>query len=369
MTLKASDIKFDCKHFRGEIPCTPNKLRDKVCPTCDEYEQVGTNILIIKLGAIGDVIRSTPLLVRLKREFPSSHITWITHTPEILPNGHINEVYDFEFSCIYKVSNTEYDIAINLDKDREACMLLKNVKAKRKFGFIWENSHVAPVTARAEHKIMTGVFDNISKANTKHYLEEIFEICDMTFQGEPYLLNFDPQLTERFKEITAAAEDKKIVGLNTGCGKRWQTRLWPKEYWIELIKRLQRQKYFPLLLGGPDEDGLNRKYSEATGAVYPGTFSLREFVALTSVCDVVLTAVSMMMHIAIGLNKPLVLFNNIFNSHEFYLYNNGVIIEPATGCDCYYGNTCKRERHCMRDISVEQVYTSIKKVCNRESGQ
>ena len=36
--------------------------------------------------------------------------------------------------------------------------------------------------------------------------------------------------------------------------------------------------------------------------------------------DLVVTAVTMAMHIALGLGKKLVLFNNIFNPHEFELY-------------------------------------------------
>ena len=242
---------------------------------------------------------------------------------------------------------------------------MKNVKAKRKFGFTWEDNHVAPVNSLAEHKLITGIFDNISKQNTKNYMEEIFEICDMKFNGEPYLLNFDEKLAEKFNFIKEKSAGKKIIGLNTGCGKRWQTRLWPEEYWIELIKKLQTQNYFPLLLGGPDEDEMNKKYSKSTGAFYPGTFSLQEFIALSSVCDVILTAVSMMMHIAIALKKPLVLFNNIFNKHEFYLYNNGVIIEPPTGCDDYYGNKCTRERHCMCDVPVETVFSSVQQFAKK----
>ncbi len=360
--MKISDVKFDCMHFRGEIPCVPNKLRDKVCSNCDEYDKIETRILIIKLGAIGDVMRSTPLLTRFKKEFASPHITWITHTPEILPKEHVNEIYRFDFASVYKVENTEYDVAINLDKDKEACMLLANVKAKRKFGFIWKDNHVSIATPHSEHKLITGAFDNISKENTKSYLEEIFEICGMQFSGEPYLLNFDPKLAAKFNFIKEKAGKKKIIGLNTGCGKRWQTRLWPEPYWNELIKKLQAQGYFPLLLGGPDEDEMNKKYAASTGAFYPGTFSLQEFIALSSVCDCILTAVSMMMHIAIGLKKPLVLFVNIFNKHEFELYNNGVIVEPSSGCDCYYGNTCKRgENHCMKDIPVDSVLSSIKK--------
>ena len=217
--MKSSEIKFDCRHFKGEIPCKPNKLRDKVCPSCDEYDKIETRILIIKLGAIGDVMRSTPLLNRFRKDYPGPHITWITHTPEILPKDWIDEVCKFEFASVFKIENTEYDIAINLDKDKEACMLLKNVKAKRKFGFTWENNHVAPATPAAEHKLITGVFDTISKENTKNYMEEIFEICDMKFNGEPYLLNYDVKLAERFNDIKFAADGKKIIGLNTGDRK------------------------------------------------------------------------------------------------------------------------------------------------------
>ncbi|MFH1004188.1 MAG: glycosyltransferase family 9 protein [Bacteroidota bacterium] len=359
--MRLSEIKFNCKYFKGEIPCIPNKMHDKICGDCDEYHPIKTKILIIKLGAIGDVIRSTPLLVKFRKLYPSSHITWMTHYPEILPEDWIDEICHFDFISVYKTENIEYDIAINLDKDKEACMLLQNVKAEKKFGFIWKNNHIDVATFHSQHKLITGAFDNISKENKKNYLEEIFEICDLKFEGEHYLLNFDSKLADKFKNIKDKAGNKKIIGLNTGCGKRWTTRLLPEEYWIELIKKIQTENYFPLLLGGPDEDEMNKKYSKVTDAFYAGTFPLQEFIALTSVCDIIVTAVSMMMHIAIGLKKPLVLFNNIFNKHEFYLYDNGVIVEPTSGCDCYYGNTCKRERHCMKDISVEKIFSSIKK--------
>jgi len=112
-------------------------------------------------------------------------------------------------------------------------------------------------------------------------------------------------------------------------------------------------------LGGEAEDENNRFLEKESGAFYPGHFSLKEFIALTANCDLVVSQVSMMMHIVTALQVPLVLMNNIFNKHEFYLYNNGVILEPTSGCDCYYGNTCKRELSCMHDISVEMVEKNI----------
>ena len=54
-----------------------------------------------------------------------------------------------------------------------------------------------------------------------------------------------------------------------------------------------------------------------------------------------------------------IIFHNIFNVHEFELYGRGLIIEPTSGCDCYFGNSCKREKSCMYDISVQDVLSNI----------
>lgn len=358
--MDISDVRFDCRYFRGDVPCQPNKLRGKKC-TCDEYSPTSQRILIIKLGALGDVLRTTSLAVRFKKMYASAHITWITDSTEILPTGlFIDSVYTFEYRTVFPlVEWGEFDIAINLDKDKEACTMLSMVKAKKKFGFTIKDGHIAGCNKASERKIITGLFDDESKNNTKSYPEEIFEICELEFQKEETLINLNAGLAEKWKLLHDKAGDKKVVGLNTGCGPRWKTRLWNNDYWESLILKLDLEGYFPVLLGGVAEDNTNRELSKATGAYYPGTFSLEEFIAITSNCDLVVTAVSMMLHIAVALKKPLVLFNNIFNRHEFELYGRGIIIEPDTGCDCYYGIHCTRQRHCMLDLPADKVYKAI----------
>lgn len=362
--IQLTDLNFDCRQFKGGIPCEPNKLRNKICKGCDEYDKIETRVLIIKLGALGDVIRTTPLLTRFRKEFPSVHFTWITLSPDILPKSEIDEIYKFDFESTYIIRHQQYDIALNLDKEYEACALLKDVNAKKKMGFILNNHHIDIANPAAEHKLITGLFDQHSQANKKNYLEEIFEICEFDFDGEEYILDVDEEFRSKWSQVfKEQAKGKKIIGLNTGCGKRWLTRLWPSEYWVELIQHLQSAGYYPIVLGGPDEDEMNKFYAEKTGAYYPGTHSLKEFIAIASECDAIVSAVSMMMHIAIGVKKPLVLFNNIFNRHEFLLYNRGEIVEPNDGCECYYGNSCKRENHCMNSLPVEKVFTAIENSC------
>jgi len=396
--MRSKDVKYDCSHFEGHIPCKPNKKFDVQCDNCSHYDKDTsailnldtqkallkeiynicdfttkngafkkpiisanvTKILFIKLGAIGDVIRTTPLIEKYKNEYGDCHFSWITHTPQVVPKDKVDLVYKWNEASVSLLANQEFDIAINLDKDQEACMLLSHVNAKDKFGFIWEDGHINIATEKAEHKLITGLFDHISKKNTKNYLEEIFEICHFEFNKEEYMINLDEELSNQWKEkFKTLADGKTIIGLNTGCGLRWKTRLWPKDYWVELIKDLEKQGYFCLLMGGPDEDETNRYYQSKTGATYLGTFSLEEFIAITNNTDIIVTPVSMMMHIALALKKQLMLFHNIFNVHEFELYGRGVIIEPNSGCDCYFGNSCSREKRCMNDISVQDVLSNI----------
>lgn len=360
--MEIEDLKFNCKYFKGYIPCLPNKQKGEVCNTCKSYIPVNKRILIIKLGATGDVIRTTPLVVKYKKLYPDCHITWLTYSPAVLPPDRIDEILKFDFTSVFNILHSNYDIAVNLDKEQEACALLAEVQATEKYGFTWENNHIALATPAAKDKLMTGLFDQISRENQKHYLEEIFEICHLQFNDEPYLLNYNPELVHHFENIRRLAGTRKIIGLNTGCGARWKTRLWTKSNWIELSRLLEAQGYFVMFLGGEAEDRLNQEMAGVSGTYYPGFFSLEEFIALSSLCSVIVTQVSMMMHIATALEKKLVLINNIFNSREFYMYHRGIIVEPPTGCDCYYGIHCKRQHRCMEDITPQMLLEAVQKI-------
>jgi heptosyltransferase-2 len=74
----------------------------------------------------------------------------------------------------------------------------------------------------------------------------------------------------------------------------------------------------------------------------------------------------MAMHIAIGLGKKLVLFNNVFNRNEFELYGLGTILEPEGGCGCYYAAQCSDLRYapsgCMSRLRVDTVVETVGKL-------
>lgn len=349
-------LKTDCRFFRGDIPCKPHKrfgvhCVDQAGAPCPHYDRITSNILIIKLGAIGDVIRTTPLLHRLKETYPGARIWWLTLTPEILPTI-VDEPLDFTLKNIVSLRSLRFDILYNLDKDREACALAEQISAAQKKGFRLKDGIIGPVDAAAEAKYAAGIFDDLSQANRKSYPEEIFEICGFSFNGERYIMERPPRPSRPWK----INRKRKVIGLNTGCGGRWTSRLWDDVNWIALARALKKKGHEVILLGGEQEDKKNRKLARASAAKYFGHFPLQEFISLVDQCDLVVTGVTMAMHITIGLGKKIVLFNNIFNRHEFELYGLGTILEPDKPCRCFYQPTCTNtEYRCMEHLPVKRV--------------
>ncbi|MGA9364101.1 MAG: glycosyltransferase family 9 protein [Bacteroidota bacterium] len=351
------ELKRDCEFFRGDVPCKPHKLHGVHCvdedgSACRYYVPVDRKILIIKLGAIGDVIRTSPLLRRLRDEYPRSEIWWMTYSREVVPSL-VDVILDFSPQSVTTLRATHFDFLYNLDKELEACALANLISADTKKGYCLQNGKCAPMDEDAEHKFLTGVFDDLNKANTKSYPEEIFEMCGFRFSRERYIL--DNFASDGYRwELN---KKNKIVGLNTGCGGRWSSRLWPEKYWIALAKRLKKAGYLPLLLGGEQEHKKNLKIAKASGAKYLGHFPLRQFINLVDQCDLVVTAVTMAAHIAIGLGKKIILFNNVFNKNEFELYGLGEILEPEFDCTCFYSPTCPN--NCMQYLSVDRVFGAV----------
>jgi heptosyltransferase-2 len=348
----------DCRHFRGDVPCKPHKQFGVHCDGCSYYEPTDSHILIIKLGAIGDVIRTTPLLHRLKAEHPRAMIWWLTQSPEMLPS-HVDVKLRFSPEALTALQSVRFSRLYNLDKEREACALTDQLTAQIKKGFTLKDGKCAPVDKDAEHKFNTGIFDDLNRANTKSYPREIFEMCGMDFRGEKYILPFEPWTDKRWK----LTKKKKVVGLNTGCGGRWSSRLWPTEYWVATVRHLRKLGYEIVLLGGEQEHSKNITIARKSGAKYFGHYPLQQFINLVNQCDLVVTAVTMAMHITIGLGKKIVLFNNIFNKHEFELYGLGEILEPEFNCTCFYSPACPND--CMQYLKPERVVQTIQRLLPR----
>ncbi len=355
---KLEKINVDCIYFKGYIPCSPHKEKGVHCENCSDYKKINKKILILKIGAGGEVLRTTPLLRRLNKEYPSSRIFWLTQYPDLIPKNEVFKVYNFTQREIELIKDVEFDIIYSLDKHEEIGALANQIKSKIKKGFSQKDGAVVPFDEDAENRWRGSLFDDIMKKNTKHHVEILFETCGFKFEGEKYIL---PKYNLSKVELD---KSKKIVALNTGIGDQWKPREYPAENWIKISKLLLERQYEVMLVGGEKEDEKNKEIARDSGAKYFGTFSSKDFMGLLDLSDIVVTAVSFGLHVAIGLEKKVVLLNNVFNKHEFYMYGNGVVLEPDLPClMCYksdFDSKCPVVP-CMDLVKPEKIVEEVEK--------
>ena len=115
------------------------------------------------------------------------------------------KILPFSLESVIFLLHEEFDIIYSLDKDIEAASLANTIKAKVKKGFSIADGAIVPFDQDAEHKWLTGILDDKMKANTRHYVEEMFEICGFQWSGEEYILP-EPILPESIPTETVLPE-------------------------------------------------------------------------------------------------------------------------------------------------------------------
>jgi len=366
-------INQNCRYFKSDIPCIFHKQERTHCDSCLHYEQVEFKILIIKLDAIGDVLRTTSILPGLKEKYPNSHITWLT-CEESIPlfenNHYVDVVLSYSYPSFIQLQVEMYDLVINLDTAPKSAQLATLANGKEKLGFGYdEKGFVYPFNKEAQKWFEMGLFDDVKKANKETYQQIILNICRLTPSNYEIIFQLDEKellfTTDFAKKYNLT--HKLVIGLNTGAGQRWLQKKWTQEGYLELIHLLEQKITGAqiLLLGGPGEVDRNRYLlkKSPSGIIDTGcNNTIREFGALLSLCEVVVTGDTFPLHLAVGLGKKVVVLFGPTSSAEIDLYGRGKKVYADINCLGCYNKTCDIKPNCMDLITPEQVLEAIEEL-------
>jgi heptosyltransferase-2 len=189
------------------------------------------DVLIIKLGAAGDVVRTTTLLRRL-----SGQITWLTEAKNLsLLEGLKDGLRCVPWRQRDRIKHTLYDFIINLEDTPEVGSFLKRLKYKQLFGTYLDSRNCLRYSDDSRLWFDLGILsrygkdraDQLKYENRRTYQELVFEGLGWPFQGERYCL---PEPTE-----TGLKGD---VAIAPRAGRIWPMKNWA--YYGDLERRLQR---------------------------------------------------------------------------------------------------------------------------------
>ncbi len=315
------------------------------------------NILIIKLGAIGDVIRTTSILSGLKTKYKNCKIDWVTKKEsfDILKNNKlINKIYILNKNLKNKI-NKEYNLLINLDDEYTACKLATIINSKKIIGAYLSNNKKT-YTKNSALWFDMGLLSKFGKQkadflkakNKKTYQEIMYKILNLKYRKQEPILILEKKslnFAERFAKKYNIKKTNLVIGINTGAGGRWKDKKLSIENTVELINKLNKniEKSKIILFGGPEEEERNKKIKELirTNIIDAGcSNSLMEFASLVNLCNVLLTSDSLALHIGIALKKKIVVFFYVTSATEIELYGRGIKIIGKGKDYCSYKPKC-----------------------------
>ena len=357
-------LKTDCRHFKGYRPCDPHKEQGIKCNDCNYYQTIGFKVLVIKLDAVGDVLRTTSILKPLKKKYPDSYIEWCTRESslELFNNNNlVDEVIIIEKDALFRINSEEYDLVINLDTSKTSSAIASSANADVSLGFtLNKKGYVEATSPIAEPWLEMSAFDDVKRANKKSYQQIMYEILDLDLPVEKPIIELPEKIKKKIlnKEFAQKIKGAKpTIGLNIGVGTKWPSKGWPIERWQELISILGNEKFNLLLLGGPEEENSFKNLTKEFDYVIDTGCdnSLLEFAAIVNLCDLVITADTLALHIATALEKKIIALFGPTSANEIDLFGRGVKLSSDEGCDCYYKKYCSESVSCMEKITCEMV--------------
>lgn len=324
-------------------------------------------ILIVKLGAIGDVIRTTSVLVGLRDHYNPHAIDWLTAPVArevLLENPLIDNVIIYE----KHKALSNYDLVIGLEDDLEICQFISNSKPKEVLGACAEDGKITYTPSAwfdmsAVSQFGLAKANELKKKNQKTFQQHLADLVGV--EVGPYIFNLTPEEIEYGKKVVkdiGVGPGERIIGINTGAGKRWQLKALGVEKTIELIKRIKMELGITcLILGGEEEKERNAIICKETGMPNAGVHSLRKFASVINQCQLVVSSDSLAMHFAIALEKKLVVFFGPTSSTEIELYGLGTKVYSNMDCLVCYKKQCDFNPNCMDKLSVDDLFLAVKK--------
>ncbi len=301
------------------------------------------HILIIKTGfsefldrgvstvvSLGDVLFCTMLLHLYKND----EVLWVTSAAAkslLVDNPYIHQLIIFGGKAFKQIMRKRYDVFINLEKDIGICAFLKDVKAKEKYGFYFNDKIHDIAVYRSATRLLLAGQENHRHINS-NTAEILYEAVGAKWQGQKPILFAKGQRKEIYD-----------IGFNYAVGSKWPTKAWPMEQWKELEKRLA---------------------SDFSISWQQGHKNLRQYISWINSCRMVVTSDSLGQIIGQALGKKVVaLFGSTNHKRMERMPNTWVVSSPSK---CPYRPcfllACRNKSFCMEEISSKVVEAKVRRL-------
>lgn len=332
-------------------------------------------ILIVLLGAIGDVVRAMPLAMRVRRGFPRAHVAWAVEpiaAPLLDAHPAIDETIVFRrdlgsrafLPFLAEVRRRRFDLVLDLQRHLKSGVVSRASGAPVRVGF-----------HRSNGKEGNWIFNSRSIPPQSHWsskLRQYLAFADALGLPEApveFGLELRPEEQPRIDSLLQGAPRPFVAAF---VGSTWESRFWFPEATVEVLRILrERHGLGAVLLGGRGDAGFAAAVSSASpeGTLdRVGRTRLRDLIGILGRAEVAFGPDSGPMHIAAAVGTPVVSLwgaTSPLRSAPFGFEDLSIV--GGVACHPCYLRRCPIGRLCMRAITTARVLEAVEAALARRA--
>jgi lipopolysaccharide heptosyltransferase I len=332
-------------------------------------------ILIVKLGAIGDVVHTLPALAALRRALPNAHIGWVVERGgaakllrdnpcldeliEVDTRGWRKDLLGSATRAAIKTSLAKlrgFDVALDFQGLLKSGMMAWLARAPRRIGFCKTALREPASAYLLTETVNVDDDDHIIKKNLQLVAHLGIAIND------DYEFPLGISSTEKqFAAQQIAERGGHVAIINPGGG--WPTKLWNVAGFAALADRLwEAYGWRSVVTYGPGEEALANAVvaHSRSGAVELLNSTLKEFFALAQQAKLFLGGDTGPLHLAAAAGTPIVGIYGPTPARRNGPFSPADVIVERFDLDCRVDCFRRRCSHtsCMK-IPVEAVWQKV----------
>ena len=326
-------------------------------------------MLIVKLGALGDVVHAIPVAAALRRAYPAARIDWLV-SPKHREILDLVPVIDRRLvmndsrllSAVGELRRNQYDVAIDLQGLMKSAVLARASGAPRVIGFTarYARERLASWFYTERHDPGGGGMYHIDERHVVYTNLSVLETLGIHAAVPEFPI--DRAESAVASDISARTGGRYAI-LNPGAA--WPNKRWMPARFAALAKELRgRRSLASLVTWGPGEESIAGAVvdrSEGAAILSPRT-SIADLVALARGASLYVSGDTGPAHIAAAVGTPIVgIYGPTRPSRNGPWSPADVTVSRSDVCQCHHLRQCRLKTMCLEDIQVDEVVSAAER--------
>jgi lipopolysaccharide heptosyltransferase I len=332
-------------------------------------------ILLVRLGALGDIVHAIPVAAALRRAFPAVRIDWLVSARhrailDLVPIIDRRLVWGTDpsptfggtswLAAIRELRQARYDVAIDLQGLIKSAVLARSSGAARVIGFSARYAREGLARLFYTEAVDPGRGGSFDAGETRHIVQ-----LNLLLLGPLGVTVAKPEFPIEPVESGAARwaneqSNGRYALVNPGAA--WPNKRWPPARLAAVASALRdRHALTSIVLWGPGEEALARAVVDEShgAAVLSPRTTIGDLVALARGATIMISGDTGPTHIASAVGTPLVgLYGPTRPARNGPLSPLDVAVSRDDICKCHHLRRCTQDRMCLLDIQVDEVLSA-----------